>query len=126
MHINKHCNRLMEIAESTMNHLKRRFLVNSPEVTPRRRIIQRNRNTVQGTKISRARCVSHTGCIAHRNIKGGVKSKSEHKNNNGIINSKYEERYVGIKLKVPKQGLTSAKVLTLKVTNLTCIIIYGT
>ena len=58
------------------------------------------------------RCVSHTGYLAHGNNKGKIKG-SRHQDNSKRVRNR-DERNVGTKGKSPKQGLTSAKVSTLK------------
>ena len=58
--------------------------------------------------------VSHTGHLAHGNSKGEARGRSRHKNdNNGVVRN-LEKRNVGTKEKSPKQGLTSAKYLTIE------------
>ena len=62
------------------------------------------------------RCVSHTGYFGHGNSKGEARRRrrSRHKNHSNRVVWNLEEKYVGTKGKSPKQGLTSAKDLTIE------------
>ena len=57
--------------------------------------------------------VSHTGYLAHGNSKVEIRGRSKHNNNDEIVLNT-EGRTVGTKGKSPKQGLTSAKDLTIE------------
>ena len=60
-------------------------------------------------------CVSHTGYLAYGNSKHEARGRSRHKNNGtALIN--WEERNVGTKEESPKQVLTSAKDLSIELT----------
>ena len=59
------------------------------------------------------RCASLTVYLAHEKIKGEGRGRRKHKNNVRVVRN-LEERNVGTKEKNPKQDLTSAKVLTIE------------
>ena len=60
------------------------------------------------------RCVSQTGYLAHGNSKGETRERSRHKNHSNRVVWNMEIWNVGTKGKSPKQGLTSAKDLTIE------------
>ena len=57
-------------------------------------------------------CVSHTVYLAHGNSKSEARGRNKHKNNAIVRN--LEERNVGMRGKILKQGLTSAKDLPME------------
>ena len=59
-------------------------------------------------------CVFHTGFLAHGNSKGEARGRSRHQNNSRRVVRNLEKMNVGTKEKSPKQGLTSAKDLTIE------------
>ena len=79
----------------------------------------RNARTIQyglqGTENPCTGCVSHTGYLAHWNNKGEARGRGRHKNNNSksVVRNMKEKNLGTIREKNPKQGLTSAKDITI-------------
>ena len=56
----------------------------------------------------------YLGYLAHENSKGKARIRSRHENNSKRVVKHLEERNVDTKKKSPKQGLASAKNLTME------------
>ena len=60
------------------------------------------------------RCVSYTRYLAHGNSKGEARERSRHKNNVRVVKNLEERNVDTIRRKSPKQGLISAKDLSIE------------
>ena len=63
---------------------------------------------------SHARGASNTGYLAYENSKGDTRGRHRYQTNSKGVVRNMKERYVGTKGNSPKQGLTSAKDLTVQ------------